>query len=90
MVQFECPVLEGIATLTVVTHESVTGSDPCRRPGPLAYVYTGRSMVHCENESECGIVNKETGKPNLERCPAHIAMRDKDSLESLRGRQIVD
>lgn len=39
MVQFECPVLEDVATVTIVERESVTepgpDTDPCRPAGLL-------------------------------------------------------
>ena len=93
MVQFECPVLQGTATVTFGAPESVTEpgpeADPCRPAGPVAYIHIGRSTVDCNNKMECGLTDAATGKTDWEGCPAYIAMRDTDSLQSLPGSRIV-
>jgi hypothetical protein len=82
MVQFECSVLEGTATVKIITPQSITepgpDADPCRAACPLAYVNIGHSTIDCENKADCGITE-------WEQCPAYIAMRDQDTLQYLPG-----
>lgn len=93
MVQFECPVLEGTATVKIIETESISepgpDADPCRPPSPLAYIHIGRSTIDCKNKTECGLTNAATGITDWEHCPAQVDFRNKGTLEHLPGTRFI-
>lgn len=94
MVQFDCPILAGTATVKIIRAESVIEPGPeavpCRPAPAIATVRIGRSTVDCKDKLDCGITDATTGVTDWERCPAHVAMRDRDSLQSLPGARVID